>query len=153
MPRKKTLEIETPTFKSPESVISEIRWLSKKKRGYSKFEENVKDIRIALGKTYSKKTKTTIENINVTFRNHMEKAICKNNPYIIFGVVKNRIYFKEAEPVTGYKVGTKHLTAITRIQINEEEKALYEPFNNQEYPLKYDDFQELYYIEREADND
>lgn len=150
MPRKKT-EIETPTFKSPEPVISEIRWLSKKKRGYSKFEENVKDVRIALGKTYSKKIKTTVEYINVTFRNHMEKAICKNNPYIIFGIVKNRIYFKEADPATGYKIGTKHITAYTRVQINAEEKALYELFNNQEFSLKYDDFQELYYIEREAE--
>lgn len=150
MPRKKT-EIETPVFKSSEPVISEIRWLSKKKRGYSKFEENVKDVRIALGKTYSKKVKETVEYVNVTFRNHMEKAICKNNPYIIFGIVKNRIYFKEAVPTTGYKIGTKHITAYTRVQINAEEKALYEPFNNQEFSLKYDDFRELYYIEKEAE--
>lgn len=150
MPRKKT-EIETPVFKSSEPVVSEIRWLSKKKRGYSKFEENVKDVRIALGKTYSKKAKTTVEYVNVTFRNHMEKAICKSNPYVIFGIVKNRIYFKEAGPETGYKVGTKHITAYTRVQINAEEKALYELFNNQEFSLKYDDFQELYYIEREAE--
>lgn len=151
MPRKKTTEIETPTFKSPEPVISEIRWLSKKRRGYSKFEENIKDVRIAFGHSHDKKTGKDYDRVSVTFRNNMEKSICKKNHYIIFGIVKNRIYFKESDACNGYRLISKGLTMNVSITITKEEKALYEPFSNQEFPLKYDDFQELYYIEKEAE--
>jgi hypothetical protein len=67
----------------------------------------------------------------------------------MYGLVKNRIYFKPADPKVGYKLTKKCNNAYMQATINKDMVSTYEEFCPGEYHLKYDDFQELYYIERE----
>lgn len=151
MPRKKTVEIETPVFNS-ENVVTEINWIDKSKRGWSKYDNGRKDVYVAINKhNADDKNKTPYTTLGFSFRDGIEKTITSTK-YIQFGVCKNRIYFKEADSQVGYRVTKKGgTTAAMGLHIGDSYAKDFEMFNHGEFHLKYDDFQELYYIEVEAE--
>lgn len=71
-----------------------------------------------------------------------------NTDYITFAVLKNRLYFRGTDKRNGYKVTVKNTSGYAKITIHKNEVGVYEPFVG-DYSLKFDEFYELYYIERE----
>ena len=153
MPRgKKVVLDKAPEVVVPEtpSIIDEIVWFSK--RSCQTSRQDYKDVGITLSHHNKNNNghKSDYYTITFAFRNNIAKILGKGNVYLQFGVVKNRIYFKIADPKIGYKLATKSgLTSYMQATCTKETKAIYEEFCPGEYHLKYDDFQELYYIEKE----
>lgn len=152
MPKgKKVVLNKAPEVVVPEtpSIVDEIVWFSKRSCQTSK--QDYKDVGITLSHhNKNAARKNDYYSITFAFRNNIFKAFGKGNIYLQFGVVKNRIYFKVADPKIGYKLSTKSgLTSYMQVTCTKETKAIYEEFCPGEYHLKYDDFQELYYIEKE----
>ena len=153
MPRgKKVVLDKAPEVVIPDpqlSITDEIVWCSKRSCQMSKHE--YKDVGVNL--SHHNKgcaRKDDYYTITFSFRNNIFKVFGKEDVYIQYGVVKNRIYFKVADPKIGYKLHSKHgLTSYMQATLPKEIKAIYEEFCPGEYHLKYDDFQELYYIEKE----
>lgn len=87
--------------------------------------------------------------ISFTFRNDTSLLI-SDTDYFVFAVKKTRIYFAKSDNIRGFKLagngGKNSKYAKTTIEPGREE--LYTPFLG-DHELKYDDFNELYYIERE----
>lgn len=143
---------KVPEIKIPEkqSIVDEIVWCSKRASQMSKSE--FKDVGVLMSH-HKKNTghKTDYYTIAFAFRNKIEKVFGKGDVYLQFGSVKNRIYFKVADPKIGYKLNNKNSANAAYVQATctKEMKAIYEWFCPGEYHLKYDDFQELYYIEKE----
>lgn len=152
MPRGKKVTLDkAPEVIVPEtpSITDEIVWFSKRSCQTSK--QDYKDVGITLSHhNKNGARKNDYYSITFAFRDNIAKVFGKGNIYLQFGVVKNRIYFKVADPKIGYKLTAKHgLTAYMQATCSKEMKAIYEEFCPGEYHLKYDDFQELYYVEKE----
>jgi hypothetical protein len=149
---KKSVLGSVPEIKIPDpqpSIVDEIVWCSKRSCQTAKLD--YKDVGVNLShhnKHHSRKN--DYYTITFAFRNNMSNVFGKENVYIQFGAIKNRIYFKVADPKIGYKLNSKSgLTSYVQATCSDEMKAVYEEFCPGEYHLKYDDFQELYYIEKE----
>lgn len=152
MPRNKKVTLDkAPEVVIPEtpSIIDEIVWCSKRSCQTSKTD--YKDVGITLSH-HNKNNghKSDYYTLTFAFRNNIAKIFGKGNIYLQYGVVKNRLYFKVADPKIGYKVSAKSgLTSYMQATCSKEMKAIYEEFCPGEYHLRYDDFQELHYIEKE----
>ena len=145
---------KVPEIKIPEkpSIVDEIVWCSKRASQMSKSE--FKDVGVLMSHHQKNKGHSTdYYTIAFAFRNKIEKVFRKGKGdiYLQFGSVKNRIYFKVADPKVGYMLNNKNSANAAYVQATctKEMKATYEWFCPGEYHLKYDDFQELYYIEKE----
>lgn len=155
MPRGKKSKVvgldKAPEVVIPEtpSIVDEIIWCSKRSCQTSKTD--YKDVGITL--SHHNKTsyhKNDYYTLTFSFRNNIANVFGNGNIYLQYGVVKNRLYFKVADPKIGYKLTTKSgLTRYMQATCSKEMKTIYEEFCPGEYHLKYDDFQELYYIEKE----
>lgn len=146
--------IMVPDKTKEQILLDEIVWVSKAKRGWSRYDNGRKDIYISLNKHKSKprvKDGKVVDyvTLNMSFRDGIEKTITKSG-YIMFGVCKNRLYFKEASITEGYRVTPKGgTTAGMSMHIGSDAEKVFAPFAKHEFHLKYDDFQELYYVELE----
>lgn len=153
MPREKKTKVLgiAPEVVVPEtpSIVDEIVWCSKRSCQTSKTE--YKDVGISL--SHHNKTgarKNGYYTLTFAFRNNISNVFGKENVYLQFGIVKNRLYFKVADPKIGYKLTSKSsLTHYMQATCSKEMRAAFEEFCPGEYHLKYDDFQELYYVEKE----
>ncbi len=114
---------------SKEEIISKFDWQTPS-RGYSRGNE---DVRITVGK--DKKMK-------ITLRNDTWELISQTD-YIEFAVCKNRILFREAKD-KGYKM-VKSGETPSRYVFTSLKGC--DGFIG-DYELKYDDFLELYYVEK-----
>ena len=129
-----------------DEFLSNMKW-SVKLRGASKNAGT--DISINLSK---KSTTGEFTHLNFTFRNGIEKIILSDveNESLQFCVHKNRIYFRGADASVGYKLykaTAQCSNRYTKIPIFDNAKYFVG-----DYELKYDDFLELYYIEKERKN-
>ena len=109
-----------------------------------------KDVGVSIinHKASEKRNRQAYTTISFSFRNRIEKVF--KSEYVEFGTVKNRIYFAPSDKHNGYKITIKANTAYVQATLlSDEIKKTYSDFDKSEYHLKYDDFQELYYIERE----
>jgi hypothetical protein len=146
---------KVPDIKIPDpapSIIDEIVWFSKRTGQISRDE--LKDVGVKInchkkGKSHNEDYRT----ITFGFRNGIHKVFGEEGTYLRFGVVKNRVYFKAMAPRDGYKITTKNSAFTSYIQATctDEMFARLSKFDRKEYSLKYDDFQELYYIELEEE--
>lgn len=152
MPRgKKVVLGKTPEVAVPEtpSITEEIVWCSKRFNQTAPFGR--KDIGITMSHHKKNKShKNDYYTLSFSFRNNIEKVFSKDdNICLIYGIVKNRMYFKVAEPKVGYKITKRHYNAYMQTCIPDNMVAKFQEFCPGEYHLRYDDFQELYYIEKE----
>lgn len=88
--------------------------------------------------------------INFIFRNDTEKLISETG-YIVAAPYKNRVFFKEATSATGITLTkNKNSSGSTYARISSEPDVPKFLDYAGNYQLKYDDFYELYYIEKES---
>ena len=153
MPREKKSKVLgiAPEVVIPEtpSIVDEIVWCSKRCNQTAAFGR--KDIGITMSHhNKNKGHKSDYYTLSFSFRNNIEKVFSKDdNICLMYGIVKNRMYFKPAEPKIGYKITKKHNNAYMQTCIADDMVGKLQEFCPGEYHLKYDDFQELYYIEKE----
>lgn len=137
--------IVLPSKSKEAQLLDEIVWSTK--RVGMRCRSARKDVRISVS-THNRKDGTNYETLVVSFRDGAEKRITSTG-YIIFGVLKNRMYMKEGDHVTGYKLTTKGgYVANTAFKLTPDIADSFKQFDSRnEYSIKYDDFQDLYYIE------
>ena len=89
--------------------------------------------------------------VNITFRNGVIYLISSTDYVKITKPLKNRIYFKQGYDKDGLLLNkNKNVTAdnrYVRFQ-NDDLRKAFDEFGG-DYELKYDNFNELYYIEKE----
>jgi len=86
--------------------------------------------------------------ISFTFRNDVWQFFGEN---IEFAIYKNRIMFRTAENNCGMKLfsgSSKSDNKYFKVRVNEDTQIIKDKFIG-DYELKYDEFYELYYIEKE----
>ncbi len=96
----------------------------------------------------------TRECVSFTFRNSSYEFFTRTD-YFKVGIFKNRLFFTEAKDFDGLLLNkNKETTPNTRYAriASEKEINLFRPFEGA-YELKYDEFYELYYIEKENETD
>ena len=126
-----------------EEFLSSMNWVSK-----SKARGSVGDFDVSL--TFGKKKSTDKEPklLCMTLRNEAEKLFADDNEYIQICIHKNRMFFRQADSKTGYKLydnKTVHSkNRYVKFPLHDVMKAFVG-----DYDMKYDDFLELYYIEKE----
>lgn len=90
--------------------------------------------------------------IAMTFRNGIYKKITETDFILVAMPKKNRIYFKAGTSMNGLLLcknkSTKIDSRYMRIYAEEDCKFFYDFVGD--YELKHDDFNELYYIEKEV---
>ena len=123
------------------NVLPELQWFDKKRK-LGDVGSNAVSITIT---TSSKNSKSDRRRLSFIFRDKIFEDF--NSRYITFAIMKNRIYFKGVEPKEGYAVTVKGLNGYTQCTITLDELEQFEPFVG-DYSLKYDDFYELYYVEK-----
>lgn len=88
--------------------------------------------------------------ISISLRNDCSKII-SNTEFIKLAPFKNRLFFKESDSFSGFKAtsnnSVKESTKYIKVSFKQDvdRLAIFEG----DYSLRYDDFYELYYIERE----
>lgn len=131
-----------------EEFLSQMKWSTKHRA--SGDNDNHSDVSVTLVR---KSADSGYTHVNFTFRNGIEKIITnEETEYIQFCAHKNRIFFRPAESTIGYKLykansQTTSKNRYTKVPMFECAKAFVG-----DYELKYDDFLELYYIEKEQKN-
>lgn len=104
--------------------------------------------------TKDDKKNGTKARISFTFRNGARRAISEND-YVLLAVIKNRIFFKTGSMNDGFLISSASTNSgIVKdngyMRVTEKECIeMLKPFIGS-YDLKYDQFYELYYIEREV---
>lgn len=128
-----------------EEFLSQMSWSTKHRATGD--NDNHSDISV----TFTRKTvNSEYTHVNFTFRNSIEKIITGDETeYIQFCAHKNRIFFRPAEAKVGYKLYKANSKSTSnnryvKVPIFECAKAFVGDFD-----LKYDEFLELYYIEKE----
>ena len=149
---KKSVLGKVPEIKIPDpqpSIVDEIVWCSKRCNQTAAWGR--KDIGLTVSHHKKNKAhKTDYYTLSFSFRDNIEKVFSKDDKIcLMYGLVKNRIYFKLANPKVGYKLTKKCNNAYMQATINNDMLGKFQEFCPGEYHLKYDDFQELYYIEKE----
>lgn len=137
--------IVLPSKSKEAQLLDEIVWSTK--RVGMRCRSARKDVRISVS-THSRKDGTKYETLIVSFRDGAEKRITSTG-YIIFGVLKNRMYMKEGDDATGYKLTTKGGYVVnTAFKLTPGIADSFKRFSSRdEYSIKYDEFQDLYYIQ------
>mgnify|MGYP003297646411 CR=1 FL=1 len=88
--------------------------------------------------------------VNVTFRNSVNELVTQTD-YMVVAPFKNRLFFKSATDVNGLLLCKNANSPNRYIRINRESdvESLTKFAGN--YDLKYDEFYELYYIEKKGE--
>jgi len=131
------------TYKS--EVLGKLEWVTKSKSSYDR--DTSKDISVSLSK---KKGSPEYTHVSFTFRNDIEKIFLGQVEYVQFCVYKNRIFFRPAESTVGYKLYKASSTCANKYTRFPKFSGAIEFVGD--YELKYDDFLELYYIEKEVED-
>lgn len=122
------------------NVLPELQWFNKKRKlGES---SNAVSITVTAG---GKNSKADRRRLAFIFRDKLYENF--KSKYITFAVMKNRIYFKGVEAKEGYAITIKGVSGYCQATITLNELEQFEPFIG-DYSLRYDDFYELYYVER-----
>ena len=126
------------------NVLPELQWFNKK-RNLGRTSDAPVSITVT---AQSKNSKGDRRRLAFAFRDKMYENF--KSKYITFAILKNRIYFKSVQPKEGYAITVKGLAGYVQATITLDELKNFEPFIG-DYSLKYDDFYELYYVERGVD--
>ncbi len=109
------------------------------------------DKKIDVSITVANQSNTTKKKcVNFTFRNGIEKLIT-DTEYILVAPYKSRVFFKKATDVDGITLlKNKNSSNSTYARISaENDVPKFEGYAGN-YQLKYDEFYELYYVEKEG---
>lgn len=128
--------------KEKTNVLPELQWFSKKRR-LGRIGSAPVSITVT---TSSKNSKGDRRRLTFAFRDKLYENF--KSKYITFAILKNRMYFKSVQPKEGYAITVKGLSGYVQATVTLEELKSFEPFIG-DYSLKYDDFYELYYVEKE----
>lgn len=126
------------------NVLPELQWFSKKRR-LGRTSNAPVSITITAP---SKNSKGERRRLTFAFRDKLYENFKSN--YITFAILKDRMYFKSVQPKEGYAITVKGLSGYVQATITLDELKNFEPFIGN-YSLKYDEFYELYYVEKEDD--
>ena len=85
--------------------------------------------------------------VGFTFRNDCYKKFAPTSPYFEIAFYKNRMFIKESDSRNGILLQTNRDTP-NRYGKIQNEKSQYFAHWSGDYKLEYDEFWELYYIER-----
>ena len=136
-------------MKGQTKVLPELNWKQKLNTKGTVVHDDV-SIRLTTG---PKSKGPEFKRINITIRNKLWSQLGSN--YIVFAAMKNRMYFRGvSDPKEGYCLGIKssEFSAYVSAQLNPEEVSIYSKFEG-DYAWKYDEYYELYYIEKEENNE
>lgn len=86
--------------------------------------------------------------LNFSFKNDIDQLF--GGDYVVFALMKNRIYFKASNSIEGYKLSKAKNRAYVAATLNGSQVDEYKKFIG-DFDLKFDVFYELYYIERNMD--
>lgn len=123
------------------NVLPELQWHNKNRNGGSYVNE---DVTVTITKA-SKNSKEGRKRLGLSFRNNLFKVF--DSRYITFAILKNRIYFKAADRNMGYAITQKNTNGYVQATLVGDDIKEFEQFIG-DYSLKFDEFYELYYIER-----
>ena len=134
--------------KMTKEILPELKWHTKQ---IHRCANSSKNVSISLTKAGSKQ-KADAKILNIIIRDNLFKQL--NSDYVMFAVLKNRLYFKGTTAGMGYKVGVKNTSGYIQATLQPNEIAEFEPFVGH-FTWRYDEYYELYYIdiEREACDD
>lgn len=124
-------------------VLPELQWFDKKRK-LGEVSSNAVSITVTAA---GKKSKVDRRRLSFVFRDKLFENF--NSRYITFAIMKNRIYFKGVKAKEGYAIIVKGLNGYCQATITLDELKDFELFIGDYSSLKYDDFYELYYVEKE----
>lgn len=131
--------------KMKEQLKPELNWVTKKHAT----AVNGTDVSIRIsgkGKAKDPAKRAETKVLTIIFRNGLYKQF--DSEYIMFAVLKNRLYFKGTTAGMGYKITQKNTSGYMSATLQKEEIAEFEAFAFQrDFSLKYDDFMEMYYVQ------
>lgn len=128
----------------PKSILPDIKWHVKCK---TTIKGGNSDISINVSNGGKQMTKGT-KKLSIIIRDNLWKQF--KSDYIVFAIMKNRIYFRASDRFEGYKIAVKNTSAYIGCVITGDEIADYESFVGN-YHLRFDDYYELYYIDIEQE--
>lgn len=119
-------------------MLKELNWIGKATK-----HKSDADVSITLGHRSNGK-----EIVSIIVRNEMFNLL-STTEYVLVAVLKNRIFFKEADQAEGILMYANANTKASRYMKFErpEMVEMFKPFLG-DYSLRYDEFYELYYIEK-----
>lgn len=131
--------------KMKEQLKPELNWITKKHATASTGTDV--SIKIAYhGRSKDLEKNQDSKVLTVIFRNGLYKQF--DSEYLMFAVLKNRLYFKGTTAGLGYKITQKSTSGYMSATLQKEEIAEFEAFAFQrDFSLKYDDFMEMYYVQ------
>lgn len=124
-----------------EEFLAKMDWVEKTRRRHI----TNADVTVSVQVKKAGATKDSHKVICFTFRNEVIEKLTTTN-YIQVCVHKNRLFIREADKVSGYKI-TQPATSINKY-CKMPVLDVFSEFAG-DFELKYDDFLELYYIEKE----
>lgn len=131
--------------KMKEQLKPELNWVTKKHA----VAVNGTDVSIRIsgkGKAKDPEKSKDSKVLTIVFRDNLYKQF--DSEYLMFAVLKNRLYFKGTTPGMGYKITQKSTSGYMQATLQKEEIAEFEAFAFQrDFSLKYDDFMEMYYVQ------
>lgn len=127
-----------------EEFLAKMDWVEKTKTRHVAHT----DITVSIQVKKRGATKDSHKVACFTFRNGVAELLTTTN-YIQVCVHKNRLFIREADNVSGYKI-TSPTTSVSKY-CKMPALDVFDEFVG-DFELKYDDFLELYYIEKEASN-
>ena len=126
------------------NMLPELQWYEKRVQRGVQSSANVSMTITTGGRHSANDTKR----LAFSFRDKIWQVF--DSKYITFAVMKNRIFFKGVEAKKGYAITSKSTSGYMQATIYPDEISQFEPFIG-DYSLKYDEYYELYYIEREGE--
>lgn len=139
--------------KMKKQLVPELKWVTRK-RVRSTEGANVSVRLSGKGKAKDPEKSQSAKVLIFIFRDNLYNQFKSN--YIMFAVLKNRLYFKGTTAGLGYKITEKATSGYMSATLQKNEIAEFEDFAlQQDFSLKYDDFLEMYYIElaKDGNND
>lgn len=131
--------------KMKEQLKPELNWVTKKHAT----AVNGTDVSIKIsgkGKAQDPAKSQSAKVLTCIFRNNLYKQF--DSEFLMFAVLKNRLYFKGTTAGMGYKITQKSTSGYLQATLQKEEIAEFEAFAFQrDFSLKYDDFMEMYYVQ------
>ena len=89
--------------------------------------------------------------VGFTFRDDCEKQFCKGGKYFEVAFFKNKMFFKKSDERNGLLIADNPQTQNKYAKIQNETAEYFAHWEGS-YALQYDEFWELYYIERKDEN-
>lgn len=127
--------------KNEEIRLEDIVFMNKNR--ITRGDEN--DVYISLNKK-TQPTKKGDKQLCVSFRDTVSE-VYKNEKFLTFGAIGNRLYFMPSNSYEGYKVQKRDFTRVFYCMLTDYEAEIYEKFAKKTYHLRHDDDLHLYYVE------